>query len=259
MRRIDDAEKKFGDMCASLAAYARGHGKMRDKGDEICRVLSTHAKKEQVACTMALCFQEVAHHFSVIQDHAESTLRRIEEKVIKPLSAYGDECILARERIKKAYASRKKELEHQMVLESSRRNMPVLERNILCDSDDVIEEIEAFEKKQLQDLKNVLNEFVSIELFYHVRAVENLSEAIKFVSSLNVDTDLELFRVFLRPLSSKKHLPDAATLTALSRQEEVQINRRSKTSESLDAEEEEEEEEEEKDDDSDYDDDDDDT
>lgn len=31
--------------------------------------------------------------------------------------------------------------------------MPVLERNILCDSDDVIEEIEAFEKKQLQDLK----------------------------------------------------------------------------------------------------------
>ena len=38
----------------------------------------------------------------------------------------------------------------------------------------------------------------------------------------------QLFRVFLRPLSSKRHLRDPAALTTPSRREELQINHRSK-------------------------------
>jgi hypothetical protein len=51
-----------------------------------------------------------------------------------------------------------------------------------------------FEKQKLHDIKSILLDFVSVEMGYHARALEVLTNAYKGISSIDEEADLEVSR-----------------------------------------------------------------
>jgi hypothetical protein len=51
-----------------------------------------------------------------------------------------------------------------------------------------------FEKQKLHDIKSILLDFVSVEMGYHARALEVLTNAYKGISSIDEKADLEVSR-----------------------------------------------------------------
>lgn len=49
-----------------------------------------------------------------------------------------------------------------------------------------------FERQKLHDVKSILLDFISIEMGYHAKALEALTNAYKTVNSINEDADLEV-------------------------------------------------------------------
>ena len=55
------------------------------------------------------------------------------------------------------------------------------------------EQSSMFEKKKLQDLKDILSTFVRIELSYHSKAVEFFSKAYQHIEDIDEDEDMEVW------------------------------------------------------------------
>lgn len=56
-----------------------------------------------------------------------------------------------------------------------------------------------FEKQKIHDIKSILLDFISIEMGYHARALEVLTNAYKGISSIDEEADLQVkFRFFFQ-------------------------------------------------------------
>lgn len=54
------------------------------------------------------------------------------------------------------------------------------------------EKSSTFEKQKLHDLKEILLDFVRIEMGFHARSLEVLTDAFSLVHGINEDSDLEV-------------------------------------------------------------------
>lgn len=54
------------------------------------------------------------------------------------------------------------------------------------------EQIDSFERRKLHDLKNVLLDFVTIEMSFHTKAIELLTKAYQDIADINETKDLEV-------------------------------------------------------------------
>lgn len=54
------------------------------------------------------------------------------------------------------------------------------------------EKTTAFEKQKLHDIKSVLLDFIAIELGYHVRSMETLTDAYNKIKAIDEASDLEV-------------------------------------------------------------------
>lgn len=54
------------------------------------------------------------------------------------------------------------------------------------------EQIDSFERRKLHDLKNVLLDFVTIEMSFHTKAIELLTKAYRDIADINETKDLEV-------------------------------------------------------------------
>jgi hypothetical protein len=59
-----------------------------------------------------------------------------------------------------------------------------------------------FEKQKLHDIKSILLDFVSVEMGYHARALEVLTNAYKGISSIDEEADLEDFQKISRKVEA---------------------------------------------------------
>lgn len=218
--RITIVQKHFGNLCETFGGYARALCKVRDNGDRVAMGVLALAMDETLNETAKNSLGDFAEHFSAVQDYEESQVRRIEERVIKPLMNYGTSCKQAKERLKKACAIRKKELDQKKVLDKTKEqkpydtqhvlqvqtNLQTASVNALRADNEVEHEIEKFEKRKLEDLKQILTDFVGIEIFYHIRALEQLSSCSRAFANMNVNSDLEQFLTSLRPISTQSRM-----------------------------------------------------
>lgn len=54
------------------------------------------------------------------------------------------------------------------------------------------EKTTAFERQKLHDIKSVLLDFIAVELAYHVKSMETLTDAYDVVNAIDEASDLEV-------------------------------------------------------------------
>ncbi|KAK2190890.1 hypothetical protein NP493_65g02005 [Ridgeia piscesae] len=205
-------------MCTNFGAYSRKVAKLRDKGDELAKNVREYAEQEKLNHTMQQALKDFSEKLSAVQDYRESEMKRLESNVIEPLTLYGTQCKQAKGRLKLAFEARDRESKQQKALSKARDRNPnnrhqIKENELQTASLDAShaakaleDEIEKFEKKKLQDIKNILGNFAKLELMFHAKALEMYTQCYQSMAMMNEDEDLDEFRSSLHPSPAQSRL-----------------------------------------------------
>ncbi|XP_077982222.1 CBY1-interacting BAR domain-containing protein 1-like [Glandiceps talaboti] len=212
--RIDNIEKHYADLCQEIAAYTRKTARVRDKGDLVAKSVLQYADTETPSLKTGLT--GFAECMSSVQDYRNAQIDRLERKVITPLTLYGTECKHAKTDLKASFSAYDKEQKQQKKLETVRMKNPS-DRHTISQAESELQkasvdatrstkaledEMDRFEKKKMQDITNILKDFVQVEMVFHAKALEVYSQAFQCLQSISEDDDLEEFRNSLRPPST---------------------------------------------------------
>ncbi|OON23333.1 hypothetical protein X801_00755, partial [Opisthorchis viverrini] len=108
--------------------------------------------------------------------------------------------------LKTENAARKKEISSRRKLERSTtaeqtRLAEIQLHNSIIDANRSADKLERcvveFEARRLKGLKNILKDFIQIEMLWHAKALETLSEAFNVLQNLQEESDLMDFRATL--------------------------------------------------------------
>ncbi|XP_076669184.1 CBY1 interacting BAR domain containing protein Fam92 isoform X3 [Andrena cerasifolii] len=214
--RISNVEKHFAELCTAFATYTRKAARLRDKGDEVAKVIQAYAQSETVNRSLATGLTNFSATLSVISDYRDAEVQRFDAKIIAPLSQYAMICKHARDDVKNTFSARDKELTRKRHLDRLRERNP-RNRQMISQAESELmkasvevsrvvkgleEQIDSFEKRKLHDLKTVLLDFVVIELSFHAKTLELLTKAYQDIAEIDEAKDLEGFREMV-------HVPDA--------------------------------------------------
>ncbi|XP_043522508.1 protein FAM92A isoform X1 [Frieseomelitta varia] len=214
--RISNVEKHFAELCTTFAAYTRKAARLRDKGDEIAKIIQIYAQSETINQSLSNGLTNFSATLSVIGDYRDAKVQRFDAKIISPLSQYATICKHARDDVKNTFTARDKELTRKRHLDRLRERNP-RNRQMISQAESELmkasvevsrvvkgleEQIDAFEKRKLHDLKTVLLDFIIIELSFHAKALELLTKGYQDIAEINEVKDLEEFREIM-------HVPDS--------------------------------------------------
>ncbi|CAK9799656.1 CBY1-interacting BAR domain-containing protein 1 [Anthophora plagiata] len=223
--RISNVEKHFAELCTTFAAYTRKAARLRDKGDEVAKVIQTYAQSETINRSLSTGLTNFSQTLSIIGDYRDAKVQRFDAKIIAPLSQYATICKHARDDVKSTFTARDKELTRKRHLDRLRERNP-RNRQMISQAESELmkasvevsrvvkgleEQIDSFEKRKLHDLKTILLDFIVIELSFHAKAVELLTKAYQDITEIDEVNDLGDFREMM-------HVPDSvARLTTVGR------------------------------------------
>lgn len=222
--RVALAETHLADLCSAFASYARKEARLRDKGDALSNSLGGYGSADSVHRSLSFALASFAADLAAIEDHRQAEIDRMETKVVRQLSAYETICKMAKDSVKATCRAREKQLERQRQLQkirdkgpSNRQQISEAEselRKAMQDATQTLQQLEdqtdTFEKKKLLDIKRILTDFIHIELIFHSKAVELLTQAYGHIQAINISEDLEEFRNYLR-LSQQEGLHEATS------------------------------------------------
>nr|CAD7575620.1 unnamed protein product [Timema californicum] len=166
---------------------------LRDKSDEVSKVVHNYAESETVNKSLKIGLSKFSATLSAVSDYRDAEVRRLETKVVSELSQYEGICKHAKEEVKSTFAARDRELARRRQLDRVRERSPRNRQQIALE-----EQIDIFEKKKLHDLKSVLLDFVTVELSFHAKAIELYTRAHQEIAEIDEDGDMEEFRSALR-------------------------------------------------------------
>ncbi|XP_011308142.1 protein FAM92A1-A isoform X1 [Fopius arisanus] len=207
--RITGVEKHFAELCTVFAAYTRKAARLRDKNDEVAKVIQTYAETETINRSFSSGLRNFSTTLSVIGDYRDAEVRRLDAKIVAPFSQYSIICKNAREDVKNTFTARDKELVKRRQLDKVREKNP-RNRQLISQAESELmkasvevsrvikgleEQIDSFEKQKLHDLKHLLLDFVSIELSFHTKTVELLTKAYRDIADIDEARDLEDYQV----------------------------------------------------------------
>ncbi|XP_076063135.1 CBY1-interacting BAR domain-containing protein 1-B-like isoform X2 [Oratosquilla oratoria] len=214
--RITNVEKYFGLLCAALGGYTRKTARVRDKGDDVARILQEYGESEVLNKTLQNALLEFADTLAAVQDYRNVQVERLESRVIGELTLYGGVCKVAREDLKGSFDARQKEFNQRRSLERTRDRNPhnrqqvcVAESKLLKATSEATricenleDQMDQFEERKVSDLKKTLTEFIQTELAFHAKSIELYTKAHQQMAAVQVEDDLEEFRNALRGDSS---------------------------------------------------------
>ena len=122
--RISNVEKHFAELCTTFAAYTRKAARLRDKGDEIAKIIETYAQSETINQSLSNGLANFSATLSVIGDYRDAKVQRFDAKIISPLSQYATICKHARDDVKNTFTTRDKELTRKRHLDRLRERNP---------------------------------------------------------------------------------------------------------------------------------------
>nr|CDS23923.1 protein of unknown function DUF1208 [Echinococcus granulosus] len=197
--RVSQIETYFGDLCTEFISYTRRTAKLRNNGDELSKILLSYSVNEKINRTTARTLRKFAELLSTLEDYRHAEVDRLFAKVITPLSTYGDEVKRIKTNIKVETAARKKEVSQlkrlgREPLRGAEERISIATRDALRSADALERHVIQFEAKKLKGLKNILTDFVHIEMLWHAKALETLTDAFNVVQSMQEEVDLADFR-----------------------------------------------------------------
>ncbi|XP_063117333.1 CBY1-interacting BAR domain-containing protein 1 isoform X2 [Rattus norvegicus] len=199
---VTNVEKHFGELCQIFAAYVRKTARLRDKADLLVNEINLYASTETPNLKQGL--KDFADEFAKLQDYRQAEVERLEAKVVEPLKAYGTIVKMKRDDLKATLTARNREAKQLSQLERTRQRNPSdrhaeteLQRATIDatrTTRHLEETIDNFEKQKIKDIKNILSEFITIEMLFHGKALEVLTAAYQNIQKIDEDEDLEVFR-----------------------------------------------------------------
>ncbi|KAG5889636.1 hypothetical protein JTB14_028916 [Gonioctena quinquepunctata] len=210
--RIHSVERNLAEFCNIFAQYSRKAARLRDKGDEIAKLVLNFAETESINKSLAVGLENFADCFSLLGDYADLRVSTIDEKVVGELGKYQDICKHAKEEVKDIYSARDKEVARRRQLDRLRERNPRNRQQIIQAETDLVkataevsksihsleDKTNSFEKQKLHDIKSILLDFVTVEIGFHAKCLEILTKAYNNVESINEESDLEEFKKSLR-------------------------------------------------------------
>lgn len=171
--------------------------RVRDKTDDLAKVIKTISEVEQYNKTTEKALDNVSNALSLLADHQSLEIRRIEEKVIQDLSSYQLVCQNAKEEVKSQIMLRDRELSKRKQLDMNRRTKnenEVILSNMQISK--VLKEIstisEQFEKQKIGEMKESLTNLILIELKFHASCLEVLTTIYEDVTTIDEKQDVEV-------------------------------------------------------------------
>lgn len=218
-QRIDGVRSAFAPLCASFQTYAERSSRMRDAGDQISKRLFMLAEHCNYNASMQGALLNFSRWVSALQDCENTRAMRINAKVVEKLAFYKTFCQRVEDDIKSGEATT---LKHKTMFSELQQNKNVLNtRDALANyresartndsSLSVIQQAaDQFEHKKLTDMKQILHDYVQIELKYHCKALEMYSEAFCTLKTIDIASDLEEYRqnTEMKPVDSMEEPED---------------------------------------------------
>ncbi|KAM7534516.1 hypothetical protein Aperf_G00000110124 [Anoplocephala perfoliata] len=197
--RISQIEANFAELCTEFIKYAQRTAKLRNNGDELAQTLLNYSVNEKINRTTARTLKKFAELLSTLEDYRHAEVDRLFAKVITPLSTYGEEVKRIRTNIKVETAARKKEVSQLKRIgrepqRGAEERINIVTRDALRSAEALENHVIQFEAKKLRGLKEILTDFVHIEMLWHAKALETLTNAFNVIQSLQEDVDLADFR-----------------------------------------------------------------
>ncbi|KAK2864613.1 hypothetical protein Q7C36_003767 [Tachysurus vachellii] len=206
---LTHVQKHFGELCQLFAAYVRKTARLRDKADLLVTEIGFYADTETPTLKNGL--KNFADQLAKIQDYRQAQVKRLDAKVVEPLKAYGSFVKLKREDLKRTQSARNREAKQMLQLEKTRQRNPS-DRQIIAESElqratmdatrmtrQLEETIDLFESQKIRDIKDILGEFVTVEMAFHAKALEVYTTAYQHIKNVDEEADLEVFRSTLHP------------------------------------------------------------
>ncbi|XP_075240705.1 CBY1-interacting BAR domain-containing protein 1-like [Convolutriloba macropyga] len=230
-KRINESEKNLAKLCEDFGAIARKTARLRDKGDILAEDLLNMADHEHKSGKQAL--QQSAQLLSLVQDYRQTQIERLEHKVIQPLKDYKELCRKGKADLKRTGDAYKKEKSQQAAVQKmgstgKEHNISQVSKaqselrqsaaQAAKQTKDLEQGCQSFEERRVADMKQVLQDFIHIEMLFHAKALEIYTNMYRSVNVFDVQQDLEEFRQTLRPAGLM--LPTQHVNTAANEEEE---------------------------------------
>ncbi|XP_058060312.1 CBY1-interacting BAR domain-containing protein 1-A [Anopheles bellator] len=201
--RIGTVEKQFSELCGALAEYTRKLARVRDKSDELAQSAQEYCDAEKYNTTMANALSSLAKAITLIGDFQDGRVKRLETRIVSELAQYESVCKHCKEGVKEALQIRDKDLTKRKQLEQNKNrngrgrrtanDTEIIKSNLEVEKS--LKEIESlvgrFEKQKLKDVKQLLLNFVMIEMKFHTQAVEVLSATYQDISDIDESKDYQ--------------------------------------------------------------------
>lgn len=205
LERITGVEKHFSELCGAFAEFTRKVARLRDKSDELAHVTQDYSSSEKYNKSLANGLSSLSKAITLIGDFQDLEVKRLESRIVSELSQYELVCKHCKESVKDAIMVRDKEFAKRKQLDQARarntrggkktaKDAELIKSNMeVSRSLKEMEEIVGkFEKQKLMDFKNLLMDFVMIELKFHTNAVEVLSATYQDISDIDENKDYQV-------------------------------------------------------------------
>lgn len=205
-----------------FASHSRKIANLRDRGDILSQDFISFTEAQCCCCpsTKASVF-EFAKLLSQLQDYQQARIYRIEAKVVSGLSKYGFLCHTIKEEVQKGLDIRLREqrqteeflrLQGDFTLSGPVRQQKLESANLAASDTKRAQELlrrrsDKFEQQKLDDIRRVLLNFCEIEIAYHAKAVEVLTQAYNSIAEISLEADIETYKRELQigPANAKDH------------------------------------------------------
>ncbi|KAL3281466.1 hypothetical protein HHI36_004675 [Cryptolaemus montrouzieri] len=147
-----------------------------------------------------------------LSDYGDSRVHSIDNKVVSEFAKYDIICKQVKEDVKQIFNARDREISRRRNLDRIRERNPKNRQQIVQAETELIrataevtkivhnleEKTINFEKQKLRDMKEILLDFVTIEMGYHSKALQVLTKIFELVNNIDEESDLQDFKKNLR-------------------------------------------------------------
>ncbi|CRK86528.1 CLUMA_CG000080, isoform A [Clunio marinus] len=199
LRRINQTEKNFNLLYDGARSLAQKENKVRDKIDNIAKIFKQISDNEQHNNSTAKTLETIANNVTYLADHHTLKIQRIEENFLQDLMQYQIICRNVKEEIKNQISIRDRELIKRKQLDVPRQmenenKVMISNMQISKALKEIVFISEQFEAQKITDFKNILKNFILIEMKYHTSCLEVLSILHNNVETFNERQDNEHFK-----------------------------------------------------------------
>jgi len=217
--RLLSSEEQISNICAAFDDYTNKAAKMRDACDNVASVLHDFCSSETICKSIKEGILDVVNALYVVGDYRTLHAEQMESRVVKELCQYEVIIRNAKNELKNIVSAKDKEISRRRALTKVKAQSPQSTQKIIkaqtelakaaaqvsCMQRALEDNIETFEIRRGVGLKSVLKEFIKIDLSFHAKALECLTDAYTFMEKVDNEQDLEEFKSILKmPLQAQR-------------------------------------------------------